>query len=191
MKRLLDFVFIALVSSFTVFATGMTIHDANAHQPNPVSTYIRTEWNSLSRRFSASEVVPSSPSGQRTTPGAMGSVPAFGARAEAWSASDVTEFEHIATQLTAGLTPAEASSLLAAFEQPGSTQATQAVQTYIKAQLSGPEQRWLLARFSGNTGFSGEDVVLAQQAVSQIQATLTPGERQLFGQEVTTYLRQR
>jgi len=222
-KRLLDFVFIALVSTFTIFATGITIHDAHAHQPNPFSTYLHTEWNSLYRRLSGSGIVhslhkestnpttqsaPPSPSltqprtgsnspdarsgsqAKSMTTGATGATDPLGASSVTWSASDVTEVERIAAQLRSGLTLGESMNLLSAFQQPGPSQAAQAVQTYVRTHLSLQDQRWLFSHFSGSTGFSGEDVVLLQQAASEIQATLTSGERQLFGQQLSAYLRQ-
>ena len=60
-KKLIDFTLITVVSLFSVLATATVIHDANANQPDFLTTHFKSLWSSLSQKLlTESKTLPSS-----------------------------------------------------------------------------------------------------------------------------------
>lgn len=107
-----------------------------------------------------------------------------------WSQVDLVHLQQIAQQFAAKVTPVEWSTLLGDLQNSDPTALGAEVTHLLNKDVSPGNLVWLQTHLQGPNAFTQEDVVLLQQAFVQLESSLTPAEKQLLVQQLSSVVRQ-
>ncbi|WP_029420068.1 hypothetical protein [Alicyclobacillus macrosporangiidus] len=123
--------------------------------------------------------------------GGLGALPGDGteqAGAAVWSTADIQELESILTRAAGQMQPTDLQRLAGDLLSGDTARAQSDFAAWAQAHLSNADLAWIAAHFQGARAFDGSDVVLLQQAASQLWSELTPDEQALVASRVGGWL---
>ncbi|SFU82235.1 hypothetical protein [Alicyclobacillus macrosporangiidus] len=123
--------------------------------------------------------------------GGLGTLPGDGAGqagALMWSSADIQALESILIRAAAQIQPADLQRLAGDLLSGDSAKAQSDFSAWAQSHLPEADRAWITEHFQGARAFDGSDVVLLQQAASQLWSELTPDEQALVASRVGDWL---
>ena len=208
MKKLLQFLSLGFLSAGTVFAGGAVLREWSRvsgvdlmHGLSASSLFgviDNSAATSAQNAFGAqgnSLAVGSSQTPGTSLPSVTG-LPAVGVSSGVGTAgslngADVAHLVLIGKTLEQSVTSQQWISLLSALDQSTPTAAIRDIDSLLTQDLNPADLQWITQHFSGPASFNNTDVQLLEEAIHELQLTLTPGEQGLLQQEMSKVIRQR
>lgn len=197
MKKLLEFGVVVAIGALSTVATATVIHDQNAGRTTSLDRQVQagvkdvTQW--IQRRLQSTSSPAMSVALGSDSSFSSKNVPNIDANSNGsstgysgWTSADVLRMVGILKSFAATMTPSDWIQTMSVIKNNPPEVASADLSNLLHHRISAADLTWLTNQFAANGGFTIEDVQLLQEALVQIQETLTPDEQQLLSQRIGT-----